>query len=874
MADDPRAPGAPGGPRSNARWDDDLSDPSELAGWRRDAAPPATAPTPRLPSSVAPPRARRDSGRRTPPARDPGPASADPRGVDPRRAGRGPAAGGRVDPRQADTGAVPTGRFDPRHSDTGAVPTGRFDPRLGDTGPVPTSRFTADTGAVPTGRAPGRGPAGPPRQVPERRWQSPPAPEPPQRGYDQGYDDGQDDDEAGGPPRRRLRRQDAAAGGPAPKPELPHVDGFDGLRALALLGVLAFHQGFDAARGGFLAISTFFTLSGFLVATVALAEWSQSGRLALTRFWEYRARRILPALVFTVAVVVVLQTVLRVGAGPGFRGDVLAALAQALNWRYVLEGDGFARTLTDPSPVQHLWSMSMLAQITVVLPLGFVGVMRLTGKRWRVAGAIFAAGAVASFAGAWLTADRVGNDGMAYYGTHLRAGELLVGVVLAYVVLSPGVRRFVESPTGVAAVRYGAVAALLVLAWLWHTTGLYSTNLFAGVTALNAVLTAWIVFAVTLPGPAASALGSPPMRLLGTVSYAAYLLHWPLFLLVDEDRIGVGGPLLFLARVAATLAAAALVTFGLERPFRTRVRLRAPQFALALGLTVAVVAAAAFVLPEQPPEGVSLAVDDGRGAGDLDVVVPAGDEVVSIAVVGGSLAGSLPPGFEAWNADNPDRQVRVHTHVADCPLSGPGPVRLAGETVGEGTDCLGFGPRLPRLLDAADPDVVVVVPSASDLGEREIDRASLHLGDPVFDEWFYQHLRDLAGTLDDAGAPVLWATSPHVRLAPGGDLEGDWTSVAANDPARVDRLNDLIRSVAARHDAAVVDLGAWAQRLPRGEFGTGQRAEGRDLTEDGATRAAAWLVPEVLDTLGLAEAGGDAGADGGSADGETGSDAG
>ncbi|HEX6422027.1 MAG TPA: acyltransferase family protein [Acidimicrobiales bacterium] len=816
---------------------------------------------------MAPPRARRDGSRRTPPARDPAAERGDLARPGPRPAGRPPASPGRADPRRADTGAVPRSRYS---ADTGPVPSSRYS----DTGPVPTSgRFAPrqpDTGAAPTGRAPGRSPAGPPRQVPDRRWQSPPAPEPPGRGYDEGYDAGhEDDDEAAGPPRRRVRRPGAAAGAAAPKPELPHVDGFDGLRALALLGVLAFHQGFDAARGGFLAISTFFTLSGFLVATVALAEWSQSGRLALTRLWEQRARRILPALVFTVAVVVVLQTALRVGAGPGYRGDVLAALGQVLNWRYVLDGDGFVRTLTDPSPVQHLWSMSMLVQITLVLPLVFVGVMKVTGKRWRAAGGLFAAGAVASFVGAWLTADRVGNDGMAYYGTHLRVGELLVGVVLAYLVLSPGLRRFVESPAGVAAVRHGAVIALLVLAWLWHTTGLYSSNLFAGVTALNALLTAWIVFAVTLPGPAASALGSPPMRLLGTVSYAAYLLHWPLFLLVDEDRLGVGGPLLFLARVAATLVAAALVTFAIERPFRRRVNRRGPQVALALGLTVAVVAAAAFVLPEQPPAGVSLAVDDGNGAGDLEAVAPSGDEIVSIAVVGGTLAGSLPPGFEAWNADHPDQQVRLHTHVADCPLSGPGPVRLAGETVGEGTDCLGFAPRLPRLLDAAEPDVVVVVPSAADLGEREIDRESLHLGDPVFDEWFYQHLRDLADTLDDAGVPVLWATSPHVRLAPGGDLEGDWTSVSANDPARVDRMNDLIRSVAARHDAGVVDLGAWAQRLPRGEFGTEQRAEGRDLTEDGAARAAAWLVPEVLDVLGLAGAGDDEDADGEDADGES-----
>jgi hypothetical protein len=255
---------------------------------------------------------------------------------------------------------------------------------------------------------------------------------------------------------------------------------------------------------------------------------------------------------------------------------------------------------------------------------------------------------------------------------------------------------------------------------------------------------------------------------------------------------------------------------------------------------------------------VTLAIGDGNGAGALDVVVPSGDEVASVAVVGGSVAASLTPGFEAWNADHTDEQVRVHTHIADgCPLSGPGPVRLAGETVGEDTECAGFGPRLPRLLDEAAADVIVVVPSAADLGQREIDREWRHLGDPVFDHWMYEHLTDLADTLGDAGVPVVWATSPHLRLPPGGDLEGDWTTVADNDPARVDRLNALIRRVVSgRDNASVIDMGAWAQRLSRGEFAPNNREQNGDLTEAGAVGAVGWMVPELLAILGVEPAAG------------------
>ena len=148
--------------------------------------------------------------------------------------------------------------------------------------------------------------------------------------------------------------------------------------------------------------------------------------------------------------------------------------------------------------------------------------------------------------------------------------------------------------------------------------------------------------------------------------------------------------------MAATLAAAAAVTYGLETPLRHAIHPR-PRLALVVGIGLAVVAAAALVLPEQPLPGVSLTVDDGSGAGDLDVVVPSGgDEELSVALVGGSLAGSLADGFTTWNSTYTDQQVRVYTHVAeDCPLGGAGPVRLAGALVGEDTACTGFAPACP-----------------------------------------------------------------------------------------------------------------------------------------------------------------------------------
>src|SRR5262249_8082973 len=131
-------------------------------------------------------------------------------------------------------------------------------------------------------------------------------------------------------------------------PTLGYVPALDGIRGLALLAVLGFHAGFPSDRGGYLGVSSFFTLSGFLLATPAPAERARAGRASLARFWERRARRLLPALLVTVAAVVVLQAVFSTGAGRGFRGDLLATLGYVANWRFAATTGNYALLFSDP----------------------------------------------------------------------------------------------------------------------------------------------------------------------------------------------------------------------------------------------------------------------------------------------------------------------------------------------------------------------------------------------------------------------------------------------------------------------------------------------------------------------------------------------
>ena len=294
--------------------------------------------------------------------------------------------------------------------------------------------------------------------------------------------------------------------------------------------------------------------------------------------------------------------------------------------------------------------------------------------------------------------------------------------------------------------------------------GLYSTSLFGGVTAVNAVLTAWVIFAVTMPSPSSTVLGSVPLRTLGGLGYAAYLVHWPLFLLLDEDRLGFGGPLLFLR------------TAGGHAGGRGRGHLRpraspppgpppGPRLAVALGLVLVVVGAAPSSCrsshPRRQPSPSTTEADRATSTSSSRRATRPCRSRSSAA----RWPGSLNPGFEAWNAAAPDQGVRIATRGHRLPAVGPRARATGGRRRGRGHRVRGLRPPPAAPARRAAPDVVVVIPGVGDLGEREIDRQWVRAGDQVFDTWLRQHLDDLADTLGEAGVPS-WATSPHVRLAP------------------------------------------------------------------------------------------------------------
>ena len=129
---------------------------------------------------------------------------------------------------------------------------------------------------------------------------------------------------------------------------LAYAPGLDGLRGLAVLAVLFFHAGVRQVGGGFVGVSVFFTLSGFLIGSLLIAEVASTGTVALKGFWARRARRLLPGALVTVALVVLLAGTVLPSARADLRGDVIGAIGYVANWRFWLNGSSYAALFTAP----------------------------------------------------------------------------------------------------------------------------------------------------------------------------------------------------------------------------------------------------------------------------------------------------------------------------------------------------------------------------------------------------------------------------------------------------------------------------------------------------------------------------------------------
>jgi peptidoglycan/LPS O-acetylase OafA/YrhL len=406
----------------------------------------------------------------------------------------------------------------------------------------------------------------------------------------------------------------------------------DGIRAIAVLAVMLYHGGVEFLPGGFLGVDVFFVLSGYLITSLLLVEHDKTSTLHLKNFWIRRARRLLPALVLMVGVVLVLFPMLGVKWPPGTRGDGFAALFYFSNWWFLAHGDSYAQAFEDPSPFQHTWSLAIEEQWYILLPLVLVVLFRARFGR-KILGWLLACGAVAS-ALDMAAVQNSANGSRAYYGTDTRVQGLLVGAVLACLLASPAGRRWLGG-------RFVAVLGWLALVALlagFAVAAQADPRMYRGGFFLLSVATA-VLIAASVGGSRISParlLSWQPLVVVGVLSYGLYLWHWPIFLVLTPARTGIDGVPLLIVRFVVTGIVAVASFVIVERPLRIGAApnsLASPQVAAPIAAAALLAALVGVVVPgvadvrSQSADSVSSLADvaanqteAGSGANRIELV--------------------------------------------------------------------------------------------------------------------------------------------------------------------------------------------------------------------------------------------------------------
>lgn len=419
-----------------------------------------------------------------------------------------------------------------------------------------------------------------------------------------------------------------------------YMPGLDGLRALAVLAVIAYHLGFGWASGGLLGVAVFFTLSGYLITDLLLSQHA-AGRLALREFWLARARRLLPALFVMLLIVSVWVWADDRAQLSVVRGQVFAGVFYISNWWQSFQHVSYFSRFGPPSPLNHLWSLAVEEQFYIVWPwllllgLRLVGAPRTAAARLRLAGPIMLL-ACASAVEMALIFHPGFDPTRVYCGTDTRAFGLLFGAALACVWPSRSLTTRVGPHAawvidGVGAVGLAGVAVLI------FTTSEYSPFIYRGGLVLATVFSTMAVAALTHPASRLSrALGCAPLRWLGVRSYGLYLWHEPVIALTTPNASLAVEPLRAALQVAGSICLAGLSWRFIEDPIRHGAlgrawrRLRAAgRPSPRVGLAAAAIAAASL-----------FAVLDLSGA----IASPPLTPVVALAAVQRDGGGNPTPG--------------------------------------------------------------------------------------------------------------------------------------------------------------------------------------------------------------------------------------